>query len=67
MTFDYHQACVEVCRALLELKTAVDAHPNGIESFAGMMPGKFTYDELLSCIERSKLMVAKGANSASKA
>lgn len=67
VTFDYHQACVEVCRALLELKTAVDAHPNGIESFAGMMPGKFTYDELLSCIEQSKLMVEKGANSASKA
>jgi hypothetical protein len=32
-----------------------------------MMPGKFTYDELLSCIEQSKLMVAKGSKPADKA
>ena len=64
--FDHHQACVAVCEALLELKTAVDAHPKGIDSCASMMPGKFTYDELLSCIEQSKLMVAKGAKSADK-
>ena len=61
VSFDYHQACVAVCEALLELKTAVDAHPSGIDSCAGMMPGKFTYDELLSCIEQSRLLVAKGA------
>lgn len=67
VSFDHHQACVAVCEALLELKTAVDAHPNGIDSCAGMMPGKFTYDELLSCIERSKLMVAKGSKPADKA
>jgi len=60
VTFDHHQACVAVCEALLELKTAVDAHPNGIASCASMMPGKFTYEELLSCIEQSKLLVAKG-------
>ena len=66
VSFDHHQACVAVCRALLELKAAVDAHPNGIDSCAGMMPGKFTYDELLSCIEQSKLMVAKGAKRADK-
>jgi hypothetical protein len=67
VSFDYHQACVAVCEALLELKTAVDAHPSGIDSCAGMMPGKFTYDELLSCIEQSKLMVAKGSRPADKA
>jgi len=61
VSFDHHQACVAVCEALLELKTAVDAHAGGIDSCARMMPGKFTYDELLSCIEQSKLMVAKGA------
>ena len=60
MTFDHHQAWVAVCEALLELKAAVDAHPNGIASCASMMPGKFTYEELLSCIEQSKLLVAKG-------
>jgi len=67
VTFDYHQACVAVCDALVQLKTAVEAHPNGIASCGNMMPGKFTYEELLSCIEQSKLMVEKGANSASKA
>ena len=61
VTFDYHQACVAVCEALLELKTAVDAHPDGIRSCASMMPGKFTYDELLSCIDQSKRMVAESA------
>jgi hypothetical protein len=61
VSFDHHQACVAVCEALLELKAVVDAHPDGIASCAGMMPGKFTYDELLSCIEQSKLLVAKGA------
>jgi hypothetical protein len=61
VTFDYHQACVAVCEALLELKTAVDAHPDGITSCAGMMPGKFTYEELLGCIEQSKRMVAESA------
>lgn len=61
VTFDYHQACVAVCEALLELKTAVDAHPKGIDSCAGMMPGKFTYDELLSCIEKAKMLVEKAA------
>jgi hypothetical protein len=66
VSFDHHQACVAVCEALLELKTAVDAHPKGIDSCASMMPGKFTYDELLSCIEQSKLMVAKGAKRADK-
>jgi hypothetical protein len=59
VTFDHHQSCVAVYQALLELKAAVDAHPNGIDSCAGMMPGKFTYDELLNCIEQSKLLVAK--------
>ena len=58
VTFDHHQACVAVCAALLELKAAVDAHPNGIASCASMMPGKFTYEELLSCIEQSKRLVA---------
>ncbi len=61
VSFDHHQACVAVCQALLELKVAVDAHPDGIASCAAMMPGKFTYDELLSCIEQSKLLVAKRA------
>jgi hypothetical protein len=56
VTFDHHQACVAVCEALLELKTAVDAHPDGIASCAGIMPGKFTYEELLSCIEQSKTL-----------
>lgn len=50
-----------VCVALLELKASVDAHPKGIDSCARMMPGKFTYEELLSCIEQSKQLVAKGA------
>ena len=66
VTFDHHQACVAVCEALLELKAAFDTHPNGIASCASMMPGKFTYEELLSCIEQSKLLVAKGAKSADK-
>jgi hypothetical protein len=61
VSFDHHQACVAVCQALLELKAAVDAHPDGIASCAAMMPGKFTYDELLSCIEQSKLLVAQKA------
>jgi hypothetical protein len=61
VAFDYRQACVEVCAALLELKAAVDAHPAGIASCAGMMPCKFTYDELLSCIEQAKQLVAKRA------
>jgi hypothetical protein len=61
VSFDHHQACVAVCQALLELKAAVDAHPDGIASCAAMMPGKFTYDELLSCIEQSKLLVAQAA------
>ena len=61
VSFDYHQACVAVCVALLELKASVDAHPKGIDSCARMMPGKFTYEELLSCIEQSKQLVAKGA------
>jgi hypothetical protein len=61
VSFDHHQACVAVCQALLELKAAVDAHPDGIASCAGMMPGKFTYDELLSCIEQSKLLAGKRA------
>ena len=61
VTFDYHQACVAVCEALLELKTAVDAHPDGISSCASMMPGQFTYDELQSCIDQSKRMVAESA------
>jgi hypothetical protein len=56
VTFDHHQACVAVCEALLELKAAVDAHPDGIASCAGIMPGKFTYEELLSCIEQSKTL-----------
>ncbi|MCX8489041.1 MAG: hypothetical protein ORN22_08035 [Opitutales bacterium] len=67
VSFDHHQACVAVCEALLELKSAVDAHPKGIDSCAGMMPGKFTYEELLSCIEQSKLMVAKGSKPVEKA
>jgi hypothetical protein len=61
VTFDHHQACVAVCSALLELKAVVDAHPDGIASCAGMMPGKFTYEELLSCIEQSKRLVAEAA------
>jgi len=66
VTFDHHQACVAVCAALLELKAAVDAHPDGIASCASMMPGKFTYEELLSCIEQSKRLVAEaGAKRAS--
>jgi hypothetical protein len=59
VSFDHHQACVAVCEALLELKAAVDAHPDGIASCAGIMPGKFTYEELLSCIEQSKLLAGK--------
>lgn len=55
------ETCVAVCEALLELKTAVDAHPDGISSCASMMPGKFTYAELLSCIDQSKRMVAESA------
>jgi hypothetical protein len=61
VTFVHHQACVAVCAALLELKAAVDAHPNWIASCASMMPGKFTYEELLSCIEQSKRLVAEAA------
>ena len=61
VSFDHHQACVAVCQALLELKAAVDAHPDGIASCASIMPGKFTYDELLSCIEQSKLLAAQKA------
>jgi hypothetical protein len=61
VSFDHHQACVAACQALLELKAAVDAHPDGIASCAAMMPGKFTYDELLGCIEQSKLLVAQRA------
>jgi hypothetical protein len=52
---------VAVCSALLELKAVVDAHPDGIASCAGTMPGKFTYEELLSCIEQSKRLVAEAA------
>lgn len=59
VAFDHHQACVAVCDALLELKAAVDAHPGGIASCAGMMPGKFTYEELLSCIEQSKRLAGR--------
>lgn len=61
VAFDHHQACVAVCEALLELKSAVDAHPGGIASCAGMMPGKFTYEELLSCIEQSKRLAGRAA------
>jgi hypothetical protein len=61
VSFDHHQACVAVCEALLELKAAIDAHPDGIASCAGIMPGKFTYEELLSCIEQSKLLAGKQA------
>ena len=61
VAFDHHQACVAVCDALLELKAAVDAHPGGIASCAGMMPGKFTYEELLSCIEQSKRLAGRVA------
>jgi hypothetical protein len=61
VTFDHHQACVAVCAALLELKSAVDSHPDGITSCASMMPGRFTYEELLSCIEQSKRLVAEAA------
>ena len=39
----------------------MDAHPNGIASRASMMPGKFTYEELLSYIEQSKRLVAEAA------
>lgn len=59
VAFDHHQACVAVCDALLELKAAVDAHPGGIASCAGMMPGKFTYVELLSCIEQSQRLAGR--------
>jgi hypothetical protein len=59
VAFDHHQACVAVCEALTELKSAVDAHPDGIASCAGIMPGKFTYDELLSCIAQSKRLAGK--------
>jgi hypothetical protein len=52
---------VAVCEALLELKSAVDAHPGGIASCTGMMPGKFTYEELLSCIEQSKRLAGRAA------
>jgi hypothetical protein len=61
VAFDHHQACVAVCEALLELKSAIDAHPGGIASCAGMMPGKFTYEELLSCIEQSKRLAGRAA------
>jgi hypothetical protein len=61
VSFDHHQACVAVCEALLELKAAVDAHPDGIASCAGIMPGKFTYEDLLSCIEQSKRLAGKRA------
>jgi hypothetical protein len=61
VAFDHHQACVAVCEALQELKSAVDAHPGGIASCAGMMPGKFTYEELLSCIEQSKRLAGRVA------
>jgi hypothetical protein len=60
VAFDHHQACVAVCEALLELKAAVDVHPGGIDSCAGLMPGSFTYEELLSCIEQSKRLAGKG-------
>jgi hypothetical protein len=61
VTFDHHQACVEVCRALLELKSAVDAAPGGIGSCVGVMPAKFSYAELLDCIEQSRRMAAASA------
>lgn len=61
VTFDRHQACVAVCAALLELKAAVDADPAGMARCAKMMPGAFTYDDLLRCIERSRRMVAESA------
>ena len=61
VAFDHHQACVAVCEALLELKAAVDAHPGGIASCSGMMPGKFTYEELLGCIEQSKRLAGRAA------
>jgi hypothetical protein len=61
VAFDHHQACVAVCEALLELKSVVDAHPGGIASCAGMMPRKFTYEELLSCIEQSKRLAGRAA------
>jgi hypothetical protein len=50
---------VAVCEALLELKAAVDAHPEGITSCAGIMPGKFTYEELLSCIDQAKALAGR--------
>jgi hypothetical protein len=61
VAFDRHQACVAVCAALLELKAAVDADPAGMARCAKMMPGEFTYDDLLHCIERSRRMVAESA------
>jgi hypothetical protein len=52
---------VAVCTALLELKAAVDADPAGMARCAKMMPGTFTYADLLRCIERSQRMVAESA------
>jgi hypothetical protein len=51
----------DVCEASLELKAAVDAHPDGIASCAGIMPGKFTHEDLLSCIEQSKRLAGRAA------
>jgi hypothetical protein len=61
VTFDRHQACVAVCAALLELKAAIDADPAGMARCAKMMPGEFTYDDLLRCIERSRRLAAESA------
>lgn len=61
VSFDHHQACVAVCQALLELKAAVDAHPEGIAGCAGMMPGRLSYEDLLNCIRQCQLMVTESA------
>ena len=59
LTFDYGQVSQAVHSAMVVLKAVVDAHPGGVSKCEHMMPGSFTYEELLSCVAQSRLSLGK--------
>jgi hypothetical protein len=62
LTFDYRQVCQAVHSAMVMLKAVVDANPAGVRNCEHMMPGCFTYDELLTCVAQSRLSLCQASS-----
>ena len=62
LTFDYRQVCQAVHSAMVMLKAVVDANPGGVRNCEHMMPGSFTYDELLTCVAQSRLSLGEASS-----